>query len=142
MNDFTKEELEILNTALSVYEKTICGNEPLTRFSSLLKMIKKMIDNYCEHKWEIKVGDEVWFFYTNYGRHSWGDYDTIIYPQEIELISGIIVSIDPYMDSVHIKTKDCDESIDIGLTFFNEWLYKSKNDAINGMVNKMQKLKQ
>lgn len=51
MNDFTKYELDILKDALSIYEKRLYGNESHTRFSSLLRMIGRMIDNYCEHKW-------------------------------------------------------------------------------------------
>ena len=49
MDDFTKDELELINTALSVYEKRIYGNQSPTRFTPLLKIIGRLIDNYCEH---------------------------------------------------------------------------------------------
>lgn len=52
MNEFTKEELEILNDALLLYEKRLYGNESHTRFSSLLNMIGRMIDNYCDPEFD------------------------------------------------------------------------------------------
>lgn len=67
-NDFTKDELEIINTALSVYEKRIYGNQSHTRFSSLLKIIGRMIDNYCEHVWTDGSGNNL--FCANC--HIWG----------------------------------------------------------------------
>ncbi len=50
MNDFTKDELEQINTAVSIYEKRIYGNSNETRFTSILRKIGRMIDNYCEHE--------------------------------------------------------------------------------------------
>lgn len=45
MNDFTKEELNILRAAL--HEILFFSETP-----KLLNKIQSMIDNYCEHEWE------------------------------------------------------------------------------------------
>lgn len=45
MNDFTKEELNIIANALNDF-RIIKGKENV-----LLHKIRTMIDNYCEHEW-------------------------------------------------------------------------------------------
>ena len=45
MNDFTKEELEILSSLASSKESSM-GNKP---YKYLSDKIQSMIDNYCEH---------------------------------------------------------------------------------------------
>lgn len=48
MIDLTKDELEILNTALSIYETRIYGNASPTRFSDFLRKLGKLVDSYCK----------------------------------------------------------------------------------------------
>ena len=43
MNDFTKEELQLIHEYL-------CGNP---RTYVIADKIQSMIDNYCEHEWDI-----------------------------------------------------------------------------------------
>ena len=50
MNDFTKEELETLNTSLSIYENRLHGHGSPTPYTELLRKIGSMIDNYTEFK--------------------------------------------------------------------------------------------
>lgn len=64
-----------------------------------------------------KEGDEVWFFYTNYGRKAWDVDDTVIYPQEIELENGHIVNINKKKDYVHIYVPECDKIVNIGWSY-------------------------
>jgi hypothetical protein len=56
MTEFTKEELETINTALSIYEKRIHGSLSNTPFSKLLKKICDAIDKHSEHE----IGKTVW----------------------------------------------------------------------------------
>lgn len=51
MNDFTKEELEILHSAIEYWIENIAllGSKvsPV-----IINKIQSMIDNYCEHAWD------------------------------------------------------------------------------------------
>ena len=49
MNEFTKEELEELNSMIHRYMYACID---VTRTNILHKKIQSMIDNYCEHEWE------------------------------------------------------------------------------------------
>lgn len=88
-----------------------------------------------------KVGDECWFFYTSYGVGRWHEDDTVIYPIETELISGKIVSINENKDTVHVYIAGDKTILDAGYTFFHEWYFKSKQEAIDAMTKRMQELK-
>lgn len=49
MNDFTKEELEILHSAIEYWIKNIAL--PGSKVSPvIIKKIQSMIDNYCDHE--------------------------------------------------------------------------------------------
>lgn len=53
MNDFTKEELNIIYLDMTIYAKK--NVPPLKEASSHLDLknkIQSLIDNYCEHEWE------------------------------------------------------------------------------------------
>ena len=63
MNDFTKEELEIIRHALRIDickggdyegEKFVHKNE--IRHNLAFDKIQSMIDNYCEHDWQPCLG--------------------------------------------------------------------------------------
>jgi hypothetical protein len=45
MIEFTLDELEMINTAVSIYEKRIYGNSNKTRFTPILIKIGRMIDD-------------------------------------------------------------------------------------------------
>lgn len=49
MNDFTKEELGIIACNLCVNPKT----------KDILRKIASMIDNYCEHEWELSFSKNI-----------------------------------------------------------------------------------
>jgi hypothetical protein len=49
MNDFSKEELELLQTALSEIDYS----------NPLWEKIQSMIDNYCEHEWEFYLSPNI-----------------------------------------------------------------------------------
>lgn len=46
MNEFTKEELQIMHKAMQIY---ICDFECYKQYSITKNKLKSMIDNYCEH---------------------------------------------------------------------------------------------
>lgn len=50
MNDLTKQEIEDIEL---VY-RAFCGDgRPLTNLEqSIMKKLKSMVDNYCDHEWE------------------------------------------------------------------------------------------
>lgn len=60
MNDFTKEELQIIqweiNTAVNKLDMATLSSE---KHSELNEKIKSMIDNYCEHEWH-SGGNRPW----------------------------------------------------------------------------------
>lgn len=62
MNDFTKEELEMIRYS---FHETIVRNDPwgnpclLSMHRTLKDKIQSMIDNYCEHSWSA-VGIHPW----------------------------------------------------------------------------------
>ena len=89
---------------------------------------------------EFKVNDEVWFFYTNYGRHRWGEEDTIIYPNKVELFHGKIVFINEDKDSIHIYIDNIRYVLDLGFCFFNDYVFRSKNEAIESMRKQLDDL--
>ncbi len=90
---------------------------------------------------EFKAGDECWLFYTNYGRTSWPE-STIIYPEKLEIIQGKIVDIEQNHDNVYVYVKGESQLISIGYTFFNDCVFKSKHEAIDAMVARLQELKE
>jgi hypothetical protein len=49
MNDFTKEELQEIGKIIWAYD----GNRDDGYSMGLLKKIKDIINNYCEHEWEL-----------------------------------------------------------------------------------------
>jgi hypothetical protein len=50
VNDFTKDELDIVRTALSILEtKWVPINQYKKRLWKLQNKIQSMIDSYCEH---------------------------------------------------------------------------------------------
>lgn len=49
MNDFTKEELLIFKDAIRIYLRT---PSPI-KAEHLRDKLQSMIDNYCEHKWQM-----------------------------------------------------------------------------------------
>lgn len=50
MNDFTKEELENLHFYTYMYHHNAGINQP----ESFLDKIQSMIDNYCDHEFELE----------------------------------------------------------------------------------------
>ena len=90
---------------------------------------------------EFKVGDEVWFFYTTYGKSA-SKYVTTIFPSETEIHKGFIVDILENIDVVYIYMKEEKDLISIAWTYFEEWVYKTKQEAIDAMIQKMQDMQE
>ncbi len=90
---------------------------------------------------EFKIGDEAWMLYTNYGRSSWAN-TTIIYPVETEIMQGTIVDINMKHDSVYIYISGETELVVIGYTYFEEWAFKSKSEAIDAMIARLEAMRE
>lgn len=89
---------------------------------------------------DYKKGDEVYFFYTNFGNKMWGKHDTIIYPSETTILTGIIVKIDEERDCVHLYVDGCTSILEMGLTFFDDVMFRSKRKAIDAMIIRLEGL--
>ena len=55
MNDFTKEELEYLNSSLHWATGNPMAAINYDKYSKLSKKLDSMIDNYCEHEFIINT---------------------------------------------------------------------------------------
>lgn len=55
MNDFTKEELQRIETAVSFYCIEIETDNSL-KYLALTKKVQSMVDNYCDHEWTYHFG--------------------------------------------------------------------------------------
>jgi hypothetical protein len=53
MNDFTKEELEIIHLDMTVYAKRWYPLKEAQNHQDLRDKLQSMIDNYCEHDGKI-----------------------------------------------------------------------------------------
>lgn len=60
MNELTKEELQILKSALYFYERKLHGNDSPNSFTALLKIIASMLDNKCHEEANSKLLDYVY----------------------------------------------------------------------------------
>lgn len=61
MNDFTKEELQIILESLVFFNKASCPDHEKSfheKEKECIKKIQSMIDNYCEHEqMKVDMGD-------------------------------------------------------------------------------------
>ncbi len=89
---------------------------------------------------DFKISDECWLFYTSYGRGPW-DECTVVYPEHLELTQGTIIDIEPNHDNVYIYIKGQGALVSIGYTFFEDWIFKSKNSAIDAMIERLMGIK-
>lgn len=90
---------------------------------------------------DFKAGDDVWFFYTTYGKNA-SKYVTTIFPSETQIHKGFIVDILDKDDLVYIYMKDEKELITIGWPYFEEWVYKTKQEALDAMIKSLQDMKE
>ncbi len=88
---------------------------------------------------DFKVGDKVWFFHTMYGRTCWHE-TTVIYPEHAEILQGKIVDINPKHDSVYIYLNGESTLVVMGYTFFEVHAFKSKSEAIDAMILRLEEL--
>lgn len=89
---------------------------------------------------DFKIGDECWLFYTSYGRSAWDDC-TIVDPKHLELTKGTIVDIEPNHDNVYIYIKGEKDLVSISFIYFEDWVFKSKNSAIDAMIERVRGIK-
>lgn len=89
---------------------------------------------------EFKIGDEVWFFSTSSGRYNWND-TTIIYEEAVEIEQGTIVLVNADADYVHVYVPPMKHVCVFGYSFFDDYVYKTKNEAINAMIKKLESMR-
>jgi len=86
------------------------------------------------------IGDEVCFFYTCFGQKKWGDDDTIVCPNYLELLYGKIVSMNENKDYVHIYVEGVKEILSIPYCYFENYIFESVEKAIAAMTKQLQNL--
>lgn len=90
---------------------------------------------------EFQLGQDVYFYYTEYGRNCWGENETVVYPTELELVKGKILKINQDMDYVQIEVRGSPEPVIISYTYFHDWVFKSKEDALQAMFKKLKEIR-
>ena len=105
------------------------------------KLENAMTQKTNKDDFDFSVGQTVYFFHTEYGRTCWGEDNTIVYPTELELLQGRICDINQNMDYVTIEVKGDSELIRIGYTYFHDWVFKSKEDAIDALLGKLNDMR-
>lgn len=89
-----------------------------------------------------KVGDEVWFFWTTANRHFWTEFANSVFPKDLEIEKGKILYMNYDKDAVHVYVDGCARAIcQFGCIFHENYFFKSKQEAINTMIERLQVLK-
>lgn len=104
------------------------------------KLEKEITQKTNNDDFDFSVGQTVYFYHTEYGRHCWGNEDTIVFPTELKLFHGRICKINPASDRVEIEVANVCEPIITGYIFFHEWFFKSKEDALQAMFKKLDEI--
>lgn len=88
---------------------------------------------------EFKEGDEVWFFWGYRTSKFWGENENGVFPRSLELEKGTIVYINENEDIVHVYVRGCEWGIArFGYTFIENYVFKTKQDAINAMTAQLK----
>lgn len=88
---------------------------------------------------DFKVGDEVWFFYTDCGRYVYPDI-SLIFTNHIEIQTGNIVAINPDKDYVHVYVNGDTNLYNFGYCFHKEYFFKSKQECIDAFKKRLDEL--
>jgi len=89
-----------------------------------------------------KIGDKVWFFFTDLGRRAWHDDATLVYPNVLDITSGTVVFFKEFRDEIHLYIDGCNEIATIGIDYLDdEWVFCSKEEAINAMIRRLDGLR-
>lgn len=86
------------------------------------------------------IGDEVFFFFTDYGTHVWGDGQTIIYPKHVDLVKGKIIAMNEAKDYVHVYVEGITSLLCFGYCFHEDYFFESIEEAIAEMTQKLMNL--
>lgn len=89
---------------------------------------------------ELGVGDKVWFFHTYYGFQKDCDDGSIIYPQGITLISGVVNKIDINMDLVWVHDEESDSLYSLRYTYYEFVIFPTKEKALESMFKNIKLL--
>lgn len=91
---------------------------------------------------DFKVGDEVWFFHHHRTNSFWGDDTNAVYPGSLQICNGTIIAINQRQDYVHVYIDGDRELASFGEVYCEEYLFKTKQMAINEFIKKLEKLAQ
>lgn len=89
---------------------------------------------------DFKVGDTVYFLLQDYGP-KWGEDNIRIIPEYIEVIKATIVFMSEDKDTVHVYMDGCENVCSFGYVFFHERVYKSKNEAIDALIEHLRSMR-
>lgn len=89
---------------------------------------------------DFKEGDEVWFFWHHKtSEEFWGSEKNCIFPKDLRLENAKIIYMDENQDAVHVYIRgDLWGLIKFGYTFKERYMFKTKQDAINAMIEQLR----
>jgi hypothetical protein len=91
---------------------------------------------------DFKEGDEIWFFWHHKtSENFWGSEECGVFPKDLELEKATIVYMNENEDTVHAYVRGYRWGlVQFGYTFKEHYMFKSKQDAINTMINQLKRL--
>ena len=91
---------------------------------------------------EFKKGDIVYFFWQSGGRSVFdSEYATGLFPGDLHLSHGTIVSINPNKDYIHVYVEGEKAVCCFGYTFSHDYIFKEKEAAFFSLQKRIDDLR-
>lgn len=90
---------------------------------------------------DFKVGDEVWFYFTETGRYVLEGHGTGVFPEDLIIYNGSIVGIDETDEVYHVYIKGYSYIYAFIIYHTSGCIFKSKNEAINAMIKRLEEMR-
>ncbi len=88
---------------------------------------------------DFKVGDTVYFMYSQYFR-KWGEDDIIVYHDTLELLNGLVVKMCEDKDFTHVYVDGAESILIFSYFCFDDNVFKSKKDCIDAFKKRLDEL--
>lgn len=89
---------------------------------------------------EFKIGDEVWFFWTDCGRYVFKEDGTGIFPKNLYIEHGVIVGMNPNKDYVHVYIEGQQDTCRFSYAFHDECFFESIEKALEEMTIRLMNI--
>lgn len=89
---------------------------------------------------DFKEGDEVWFFWTYKTSDFWGECGNGVFSKSLYLNNGTLVYLNENRDEAHVYVRGDKELVKFGFCFLNDYVFKTKQAAIDAMSNRLGEL--